>query len=227
MLENGDRRLNETEASSAKGCLKVLAIVVVAAIIASVISVWVIQKYILPDEFKPVVLSVKEEKALDGKIEQLEKMSDTRLSASGEAVLEPERYQEDPAMRTIVFSEKELNALLAKNTDLAQKLAIELSDGMASAKLLLPLDEEFPVLGGKTLKVTAGLGIDFSNGKPVVMLKGVSVWGVPIPNAWLGNMKNVDFVKEFGGDTGFWKSFSDGIDTIEIQEKSLLIRLNQ
>ncbi len=82
-------------------------------------------------------------------------------------------------------------------------------------------------MGGKTLKVTAGLGIDFSNEKPVVMLKGISVWGVPIPNAWMGNMKNVDFVKEFGGDTGFWQSFSEGIDKIEVKEKSLLIRLNQ
>jgi hypothetical protein len=226
-MHNGIRRLGEPEPSSAKGCLKVLAIVLAAAIIASLISVWVFQKYKLPDEFKPVMLSIKEEKTLDGKIEQLEKMADTSQSASGEAVLEPERYQEDPSLRTIVFSEKELNALLAKNTDLAQKLAIDLSDGMASAKLLLPLDEEFPVLGGKTLKVTAGLGIDFSNGKPVVMLKGVSVWGVPVPNAWLGNMKNVDFVKEFGGDSGFWKSFAEGIEKIEVKEKSLLIRLNQ
>ncbi|MDA3898825.1 MAG: hypothetical protein PF482_22010 [Desulfobacteraceae bacterium] len=42
-----------------------------------------------------------------------------------------------------------------------------------------------------------------------------------------GNIKNVDFVKEFGSDTGFWKSFAEGIDKIEIKEKSLLIRLKQ
>ena len=226
-MENDVRKLNESESPSGLGFLKLLGIVIVAAVIASVVSLWVAQKYMFPDEFKPVTLNVKEEKTLNSKIEKLEKMTDKRQSEPGEAVLEPERYQEDPAMRTIVFSEKELNALLAKNTNLAQKLAIDLSDGMASAKLLLPLDEEFPVLGGKTLKVTAGLGIDFSNGKPVVILKGVSVWGVPVPNAWMGNMKNVDFVKEFGGDTGFWKSFSEGIDKIEIKEKSLLIRLNQ
>ena len=226
-MEDGVRKLNESESPSGLGFLKLLGLVIVAAVIASVVSFWVAQRYMFPDEFKPVMLNVKEEKTLNTKIEKLEKMTDQRQPASGEVVLEPEQYQEDPAMRTIVFSEKELNALLAKNTDLAQKLSIDLSDGMASAKLLLPLDEEFPVLGGKTLRVTAGLGIDFSNGKPVVILKGVSVWGVPIPNAWMGNMKNVDFVKEFGGDTGFWKSFSDGIDKIEIKKKSLLIRLKQ
>jgi hypothetical protein len=40
-------------------------------------------------------------------------------------------------------------------------------------------------------------------------------------------LKNVDLVKEFGGDKGFWKSFADGIGKIEIKEKSLLIRLKQ
>ncbi len=227
-MTNDIKRLNEPETSSRTGCLKLLGIVAAAAIIASVISVWVIQKYVLPDEFKPVTLTVKEENVLDVKIKRLERMTDKRQPpVSGEVSLEPERYHEDPSMRTIVLSEKELNALLAKNTDMAKKLAIDLSDGVASAKLLLPLDEEFPVLGGRTLKVTAGLGIDYSNGKPVIMLKGVSVWGVPIPNAWIGNMKNVDLVKEFGVEKGFWKSFADGIDKIEVQEKSLRIRLRQ
>ena len=32
----------------------------------------------------------------------------------------------------------------------------------------------------------------YANGRPVMVLKGVSVWGVPLPNAWLGNLKNID-----------------------------------
>jgi len=81
-----------------------------------------------------------------------------------------------------------LNALLAKNTDLSEKLAIDLSQDLASAKLLFPLDEEFPLLGGKTLKVTASLELAYRGERPVVALRGISLWGVPIPNAWLDNM---------------------------------------
>ena len=120
-----------------------------------------------------------------------------------------------------------MNALLAKNTDLARKLAIDLSEDLASAKLLIPLDEELPVLGGKTLKVTAGLELSYRNQRPVVALRGVSLWGVPIPNAWLGNMKNVDLVREFGDREGFWKSFADGIDEIKVSEGQLLVRLKE
>ena len=65
------------------------------------------------------------------------------------------------------------------------------------------LGENFPVFGGKTVRVRAGVEMAYQDNRPVVKLRGVSLMGVPIPNAWLGNMKNVDLVKEFSGDQGF------------------------
>ena len=150
-----------------------------------------------------------------------EKASDTPNT------LVPEPYSEVNAKREITFSEKELNAMLAKNTDLADKVAIDLADNLASARIVMPLDPDFPFLGGKTLKAKAGAELAYANGRPIVILKGVSVWGVPIPNAWLGNLKNVDLIKEFGGDEGFWKSFSDGIENIRVVEGELKIKLKE
>ena len=51
--------------------------------------------------------------------------------------------------------------------------------------------------------------------------------GVPIPNAWLGGIKNIDLVKEFGADKGFWKTFSDGVENIKIEEGRLKIKLKE
>ena len=51
--------------------------------------------------------------------------------------------------------------------------------------------------------------------------------GVPIPNAWLGNLKNVDLVNQFGTTEGFWKSFSDGIEVIEINDGKLHIEFKE
>jgi len=227
-MENQDQGKNLLEPSSRKSKLTLVVVIAASVLVISLIFVWAAQMYLFPNEFEAVALTVKEEKVLDAKIKRMEQISDANSSSDpGKNSMEPERYSEDPAMRTIGLSEKELNALLAKNTDLAGKAAIDLSDGMASAKLLIPLDEQLPVFGGKTLKIAAGIGFNYSDGKPVVMLKGVSLWGIPVPNAWLGNMKNVDLVKEFGGEPGFWKSFADGVDKIEIKEKSLLIRLKQ
>ena len=141
--------------------------------------------------------------------------------------IKPERYSEEGASREIVLIEKELNALLAHNTDLASHFAIDLSDEMASAKLLVQLDDYFPLLGGKTVKLSAGLELSYRDGRPVIAIAGVSLWGVPIPNAWMGNLKNVDLVKEYGGQKGFWSAFAAGVDEIKITDGQLLVRLKE
>jgi len=61
----------------------------------------------------------------------------------------------------------------------------------------------------------------------VVVLKGVSVWGVPLPNAWLGGMKNIDLVQEFGTEQGFWQAFADGVEEIEVKEGKVRVRLKE
>lgn len=83
-----------------------------------------------------------------------------------------------------------------------------------------------PILGGKTLKIAAGLELGYKNRKPVVALKGVSLWGVPIPNAWLGNLKNVDLVHEYGNE-GFWQAFAAGVDNISVGEGRLTVKLKE
>ncbi len=93
--------------------------------------------------------------------------------------------------------------------------------------MLISLDPDFPILGGKTIKLTAGLVLSWQDDRPIVILKGVSVMGVPIPNAWLGGIKNVDLVKEFGQDEGFWKVFSEGVKAIQVVEGELLIELKE
>lgn len=211
------------------GCLPVLALVLGAVVVTAILTVWAVKTNIFAREFQPITLNAKEEAVLDGKIEKLESFDASR--GTGHVVpnggLEPEAYSEDGASRRIAFTEKELNALLAKNTELARKLAIDLSDNLVSAKLLVPVDEDFPVLGGQLLRVKAGLGLMYEHGKPEVLIRGISTMGVPLPNAWLGGIKNIDLVKEFGGEQGFWKSFAAGIDNIRVEDGSLVINLKE
>ena len=209
--------------------LHVTLFVLLAIVVTAILSVWVWNTYIFPKHFNPVTLSAREERVLDDKLQRFERWGykpDTAAS-TGVPPLQPEPYSEAGASREVTFSERELNALVAKNTDLAQKLAIDLSSDMVSAKLLVPLDPDFPILGGKTLKVTAGVGLAYHDGKPVVELKGVSIMGVPIPNAWLGNLKNIDLVKEYGQQQGFWKSFADGVDSLTVEDGRLRLKLKE
>ena len=216
---------------------QVFGFIALAMLLTAGATFWLIRTYLYAPEFKPVELSQKEQSRLDDKLVNLglrpaeimprANRVQPRDQFDSNGRLIAQRYTEEGASREIKLTERELNALLAGNADLARRFAIDLSSNLASAILLVPVDPEFPIMGGKTLRVSAGLELDYRAGQPVVILRGVSVMGVPIPNAWLGNLKNVDLVDQFGGDAGFWSGFAAGVDSIEISDGELKIQLKE
>ena len=227
--------LNEPDKRSSG--LKIFLIVLITIIVTAALTFWVVRSYIFPAEFKPVQLSASEEQVLTEKLERLDMMQSRRTSSSGKdnqnvkdpdsGVLEPEAYSEIGASRSITLSERELNGMLAKNTDMAKKMAIDLSENLMSAKLLIPVDEDFPIMGGKILKVRAGMELAYRDNRPIAVLKGVSIMGVPIPNAWLGGMKNIDLIEYYGNEAGFWKAFADGVENIQIEDGNITMTLKE
>ncbi len=251
-----DTSVNEVGANKGFSGKQVFLIVLVTLLVAVVLTYFVLQRYVFAKEFKPVHLSQNETIVLNEKLQALGFQPDTTVASNeskkkkslwgagaqnknketqgqnheGSGLdndLMPEPYKEDASKREINFSEKELNAMLANNTDMAKRVAIDLANDLASAKMIIPMDPDFPFIGGKTLRVNTGLGLSFANDRPVVILKGVSIMGVPIPNAWLGNLKNVDLVQEFGLEGGFWKTFAAGVEYINVQDGMLQIKLKE
>lgn len=219
--------------------MQVAAIVVCSILVTVIITLLVVRTYIFPRPFTPVVLTSVEQQRLDAKLDRLDRMlpaadkEEAGESGKGEndyledGSLRPLPYSEEEAEREIHFTERELNALIATNTDLADKLAIDLSENLVSARMLVPMDQDMPVFGGKVLRVRAGLELAYREGRPVVKLRGISLMGVPLPNAWLGGMKNIDLVREFGTGEGAWKTFAEGVEAIGVSEGEILIRLKE
>ena len=228
--------------------LQVFGIVVGAMVVTVLVTLLAAHAWLFPKPFTPVVLNPQEEQQLERKLERFETLTSGPAAAkpapSGRKIqvnkgpvqtdeltatgsLKPEAYSEKGASREINLTERELNSLLAKNTDLARKVAIDLADDLISLKILVPVDPDFPMLGGKTLRVRAGAELAYHDRRPIVKLRGVSIMGVPVPNAWLGGLKNIDLVKEFGTDSGFWKTFADGVETINVRDGKLYIKLKE
>lgn len=227
---------NTPESQSGKrsfGCLSIIGLILLTIILTIAATLWVANSQLFAKNFKPVSLDSNEEKSLSLKLAALSDFSDAAGPAASAVEgndirsddMQPQVYSEDPSKRRIELTERELNALLAKNTDLAEQLVVDLSDNLASIRLLIDLDPDLPFIGGKTLKVSSGAELSYKGDRPVVVMKGLSVWGIPLPNAWLGGLKNIDLVREFGGGEGFWKSFADGIDDIRVEDGKLLIQL--
>ncbi|MCB1786415.1 MAG: arginine N-succinyltransferase [Chromatiaceae bacterium] len=209
----------------------VLWIVLLTILVTGAVTYWVVRTYIYAKDFKPVELSVKEQRTLQSKLRALGYDPGPQQAPADKETdqewLRPERYSEVGAKHEVSFSERELNAMVANNPDLARRLAVDLADDLVSARLLVPVDPDFPLLGGKTLRLAAGVEMAYRDAKPVVVLKGVSIMGIPIPNSWLGGLKNIDLIREFGDEQGFWKGFADGVEDIRVEEGQLKVKLKE
>ena len=218
--------------------IHVVWVVLGTIILTSAVTYWAVRTYIYAKDFEPVVLNQSEQQQLDNKLVALGYQPETTSATTQKQTadqnefdstgrLKPHKYSEESGERELSFSEKELNSLLASNTNMAKKLAIDLSRDLVSVRLLVPVDRDFPLLGGKTLRLSTGVEMSYKDGRPRVVLKGVTVMGVPVPNAWLGGLKNIDLIREFGDEQGFWKSFAAGVDDIRVEDGELKIKLKE
>jgi hypothetical protein len=239
-VENTQNSVQKEDKKGFSG-LQVLAIVTGAMLLTACLTLFAAWAWLFPRPFEPVALTGAEKQQLETKLDQfasagitagnkaeskkVEQEPEKEFTEDGR--LAPRKYSEDGASRDVLFTEREVNALIATNTDLADKLAIDLDDNLISARMRIPVDPDFPFFGGKTLRIRAGVETSFRVSRPVVILKGVSVMGVPLPNAWLGGIKNIDLVKEFSADEGFWKAFSEGVESISVQNGSLKVTLKE
>lgn len=228
-------QINNNQTPRRFGCFQFVLILLGIFILAiGGVSLWV-NYNVYARLFNPTHLNENEQKILDAKMRRLEIFSDKSSSSrvsdkeSGEnkSRLEPEGYTEINREREIRISEKELNALISKDEEVAQRVALDLSDDLISILMLVPLDQDFPLLGGKTLRFHCGITLKYESGKPVVAIRGISIGGIPLPGSWWGNVKNMNLVQEFGSSGGFWDLFSKGVDDIEVKEGSFLIKLKE
>lgn len=238
---NTESAIQEEEKGKSRGIRgsTVLWIVLGTVLVTAAVTWWAVRTYIYARDFKPVELSQREQQTLEEKLRAIgyqpappgaraaDRAGGEKGKESDQEWLRPEAYSEEGGRRTIFFTERELNGLLANNRDIARRVAVDLSDDMVSVRTLVHVDPDFPIMGGKTLRVSGGVELAFHNGRPVVKIRGLTVMGVPIPNAWLGGLKNVDLISEFGDAGGFWEAFAKGVEDIQVEEGKLKITLRE
>jgi len=111
----GSHAMSMSDSKAGPNGWRTFGIVIITVVITLGIGYWVAKSYLFQTSFTPVTLNEKEQLRLDQKIERLGGNTPTN---NGDK-LEPEPYSEAGASREVHFSENELNALLAKNTNLA------------------------------------------------------------------------------------------------------------
>jgi len=130
-----------------------------------------------------------------------------------------------PGKREIAFTDRELNGLLNEHTELGEQISFQFTPGKVLARIAAPLPDDIPVIGGTTMRARASFSVDVSGPSPMLALDDFSVWGVSIPNDWLGGIKNVNLLEEaFGVEEG---QGIPGVESLTFEKGRLLIRLKE
>lgn len=231
-------------AAAARPAYLTIAAVLIAVIAVSVLAtLWFARTWLYPRPFEPVSLDVRERGALDAKIARLlgnaetppviarpvpapSVLPESAPSAGGKTTAPaPDPYRERTDDRVLRFTQRELNAMIARNPDLANRLALHLGDEMLSATMLITLPPDLPVFAGQTVRVATGLRLGHDRGRAAVAIEGISIMGVPLPNAWIGGIKGQDLIALDTSPDGFWRAFADGIQDLRVENGALRVEL--
>ncbi len=160
------------------GCL-ILILLLLAGLVGAAVAVWWVQR-----PMKPVELSEPEWQVVQEKLQPAE-----------EEVRPDDTYV--PGVRHIVITERELNGLLERETGMGDRVRFALDRGAINAYVALPVPEDFPLLGGVTVRARGRFAVDARESEPAVArLEDVSVFGISLPSAWLGGIKGRDLIGE-------------------------------
>ena len=146
----------------------------------------------------PIELSAEEAQVLEGKV----------------AVIEGEESLDES---TLSFTEKELNAWIAQDEELAEMLRVELDTDHITAifRFPSPFDEK------KNVKVSAALRVVHSEEQLEIRLSKVKCGAFRIPNAWLGELATENLVETFlEGQSS--EAFLRGIKSIRVTDDAFI-----
>jgi hypothetical protein len=200
--------MNETPIATGKpaftsSCL-FKALIGIAALLLVVGGIW----WWFNRPIQPVKLTTQEKVAVEAKVEAIQK---------------PAEAQYEKGSKEIVLTERELNGLLNEKTTLGKSVSFELVTNAIHARVETDLDPDLPVVGGKRLKAKAKFLVSDTPGKPSFIIDDVTVWGVSLPNDWLGGLKGRDIFSEIlGGGKGGKVA---GVEEFKIESGRLIIRL--
>lgn len=239
---NNDSDPVEAPKKKGRGCLVAAGVVGGIMLVLGVTGFFAYQHY-FHAKINPVNLTSQEIEVVETKLEQIESASNgAQLPVTDATLAEinqprevvPELTDEQRAAqaeaelrarRTIVLSERELNGMLNHNTDLGETFKVKFKNGYIDIETVIPMDEEIPVVGGKTLRVSVDLSIEkMDDGNMSFAVKSVNLAGVPMPDAWLGGIKGDNLIEQFS-DEKFFEVLSAGIEDFQIASGQIAIVL--
>jgi len=197
-------KTNTLPRSRRKSLPLIILAVLGIGVVAAGAAIWWINRPI-----QATVLTPPEKTALEAKLAAVENAPEEPTYTAGE--------------KEIVLTERELNGLLNENTPFGEQLKLELANNAVHARINADIPEDFPVMPGKKLKGKARFFIEDEAGSPALILDDLTIWGISVPNAWLGELKGQNLLGTLLTESK--GSGVPGIEDIRVENRTLIIQL--
>ena len=206
------------------GCAGLILLLLLIATTVAV-TFWWIQRPI-----RPVVLSAQENATLETKVKELESKtvpigrdSTTSFHSAPAAAGSPiQQTAYVPGSTTIKLTEREINGLLNKNTDLGNKVRLEFDKDAVNAYMAIPVPEDFPIGAGTTFRMRGRFRISIGGeGRPYAVLEDVTIFGLSLPKEWLGGIKGENLLSDALGDG----PVVQGIKSLKVEPGALILEV--
>lgn len=221
-------------------CFGCLAMVFVVALVAASVfaTLWWLNQPI-----DPVILSPRERTVAEAKLAEVELAGEksTPKDSSHNATVPPVRFPQiendaPPSeadrpyvagSRMMKLTEREVNGLLNAHTDLGQTLRVEFGRDAINAYLALRIPEDFPIAAGQMLRARGRVRVAIGEGtEPQVVLEDVTVYGLSLPKAWLGNLKGENLLEQHNLASDR-RMILHGVKSLKIEPGQLLLEVTE
>lgn len=190
----------------------VISLILLTAVVTALITLLIARFWIFEPTVGLVVLTPQERVELSQKLSAISDRSSPY-------------YEHDE--HVIHLTERELNAMVAQDSALANRAFFHLLEDKMTATLLIDVPLTMPLLAGQTVKATTGIIAGYADGRPTFIVEDVSLMGFSMPSAWLGGIKGQDLVQLNGPDSGIWHVFREGVRDLRVEEGRLRIELEE
>lgn len=178
---------------------------------------------------QPVVLSPQELSVVEQKVAAIQSADPAvpapPTPASLPAPAGPSEPVYERGKKEILLTEREINGLLNANTDLGQSLSFQLGTDVILARIETDLDPDLPLLGGRKFKARAKFIVSEGSGQPSFVIDDLTIWGVSLPNDWLGGLKGRNLFAELLGSETNGKL--PGVESFAIRPGEISIKLKE
>lgn len=162
--------------------------------------------------FRAVSLTQPEAQVLDQKVGVLKGTAAPQVPAT------------DPA-KTLVLSEREINGFL-KEQGIGEHFKVSIKHDNITLTAVIPVDKDAPVLAGKNVRVSAVLATKVGTDHRLALsLSDLTVGGISLPNAWLGNVKGLNLLAD-NVDDEVLNGIAAGIKDLRVQDGEVRLILN-